>query len=138
MSEIKLLFCALAGCTSHKTVHPEIAPCTLPTYSNNKWLKKRAQSGCKPPKIVHPATIMCTPGAGCTLNFGHCGVPQFFFRFFFPCKKNLKILQNENRKKTTKFHSAQILSPGCWTGNKLFSKGGLRVKCHAPKHISTY
>ena len=24
VSEIKLLVCALAGCTSHKTVHPEI------------------------------------------------------------------------------------------------------------------
>ena len=30
VSEIKLLSCALAGCTSPKTVHPEIAPCTLP------------------------------------------------------------------------------------------------------------
>ena len=72
VSEIKLLFCARAGCTSHKTVHPEIAPCTLPIYSNNKWLKKRAHTGCTPPKIVHPAVEMCTPGAGCTLNFGHC------------------------------------------------------------------
>ena len=24
------------------------------TYSNNKWLKKRAHTGCTPPKIVHP------------------------------------------------------------------------------------
>ena len=54
VSEIKLLGCALAGCTSHKTVHPEIAPCTLQIYSNNKWLKKRAHTGCTPPKIVHP------------------------------------------------------------------------------------
>ena len=23
-------------------------------------------------KSVHPATKMCTPGAGCTLNFEHC------------------------------------------------------------------
>ena len=23
-------------------------------------------------KPVHPATKMCTPGAGCTLNFEHC------------------------------------------------------------------
>ena len=23
-------------------------------------------------EIVHPAVKMCTPGAGCTLNFGHC------------------------------------------------------------------
>ena len=72
VSEIKLLYCALAGCTSHKTVHPEIAPCTLPINSNNKWLKARAHTGCTPPKIVHPAVEMCTPGAGCTLNFGHC------------------------------------------------------------------
>ena len=72
VSEIKLLFCALTGCTSHKTVHPEIAPCTLPIYSNDKWLKKRAHTGCTTPKIVHPAVEMCTPGAGCTLNFGHC------------------------------------------------------------------
>ena len=72
VSEIKLLFCALTGCTSHITVHPGIAPCTLPIYSNNKWLKKRAHTECTPPKIVHPAVEMCTPGAGCTLNFGHC------------------------------------------------------------------
>ena len=72
VSEIKLLFCAFAGCTSHKTVHPEIAQCTLPIYSNNKWLKKRAHTGCTPPKIVHPVMEMCTPGAWCTLNFGHC------------------------------------------------------------------
>ena len=72
VSEIKLLFCALAGCTSYKTVHPEIASCTLPIYGNNKWLKKRAHTGCTPPKIVHPVVEMCAPGAGCTLNFGHC------------------------------------------------------------------
>ena len=23
-------------------------------------------------KSVHPASKLCTPGAGCTLNFGHC------------------------------------------------------------------
>ena len=69
--EIKLLFCALTGCTSHKTVHPETALCTLLIYSNNKWLKKRAHTGCTPSKIVHPAVEMCTPGAGCTLNFEH-------------------------------------------------------------------
>ena len=57
--EIKLLFCALAGCTSHKTVHPEIAPCTLRIYSNNKWPTKRAHTECTPPKIVHPAMEMC-------------------------------------------------------------------------------
>ena len=68
VSEIRLLFCALTGCTSHKTVHPEIASCTLPIYSNNKWLKKRAQIGCTLPIIVHPALEMCTPAAGCTLN----------------------------------------------------------------------
>ena len=72
VSEIKLLFRALAGCTSHKTVHPEIHPCTLPIYSNDKRPQKRAHTGCTPPKIVHPAVEMCTPGAGCTLNFGHC------------------------------------------------------------------
>ena len=27
-------------------MHPQIAPCTLPIYSNNKWLKKRAHTGC--------------------------------------------------------------------------------------------
>ena len=74
MSEIKLIFCALTGCTSPKTVHPENGPCTLPIYSNTKWLKKRAHTGCTPSKIVHPALKMCMPGAGCTLNFGHCKV----------------------------------------------------------------
>ena len=54
VSEIKLLFCALAGCTSHKTVHPEIAPCTLPIYSNDKWLKKCAHTGCTPQKNHAP------------------------------------------------------------------------------------
>ena len=68
----KLLVCALTGCTSPKTVHPEIASCTLPIFSNNKLLKKRAHTGCTLPKIVHPASEMCAPGAGCTLNFRHC------------------------------------------------------------------
>ena len=85
VSEIKLLFCALAGCTSHKTVHPEIAQCTLPIYSNNKWLKKRAHTGCTPPKIVHPATEMCTPGAGCTLNFRHCPIYSLGVLLHFKC-----------------------------------------------------
>ena len=44
-------------------LHPEIAPGTLPIYSNNKWLKKRAHTGCTSPKIVHPAGEMCAPGA---------------------------------------------------------------------------
>ena len=78
VSEIKLLCCALTGCTSLKTVHPEIAPCTLPIHRNDKLLKKRAHTGCTPPKIMHPAVKMCTPGAGCPLNFGHCqGTPCF-------------------------------------------------------------
>ena len=28
-------------------------------------------------KHVHPATKMCTPGAGCTLNFEHCFLMVF-------------------------------------------------------------
>ena len=87
MSEIELLFCALAGCTPHKTVHPEIASFTLPMYSYNTCSKKRAHTGCTPPKIVHPAVEMCTPGAGCTLNFGHCYVNKikslFLYLVFF-------------------------------------------------------
>ena len=71
-----LLFCALTGCTSPKSVHPEIAPCTLPIYSNNIKLKKREHSRCTPLEIVHPAMEICTPGAGWTLNLGHCG-PKF-------------------------------------------------------------
>ena len=71
VSEIKVLFCAFTGCTSPKTVHPEIFACTLSIYSNNKQLKKRAHTGCTPPKIVHPAVEICAPGAGCTINFGH-------------------------------------------------------------------
>ena len=70
MSEIKLLFCALTGCTSPKTVHPEIAPCTLPIYSNNNS-KNVHTPGAHLGKIVHPAVEMCALGAGCTLNFGH-------------------------------------------------------------------
>ena len=81
VSEIKLLLCALTGCTSPKSVHPENGPCTLPIYSNTKWLKKRAHTGCTPPKIVHPAVKMCTPGAGCTLNFGHCLRMLFLIKF---------------------------------------------------------
>ena len=63
---------APAGCTPHKTVHPGTSQCTLLICSNDKWLKKCAQSGCTSLKIVHPALKMCTPGAGCMLNFGHC------------------------------------------------------------------
>ena len=29
-------------------------------------------------KSAHPATKMCTPGAGCTLNFEHCSTMIFF------------------------------------------------------------
>ena len=39
--------------------------------SNDKFSTKRAHSGCTPQKTVHPAAEMCTPGAGCTLNFGY-------------------------------------------------------------------
>ena len=61
VSEIKLLFFALTGCTSLKTVPPESAPCTLPIYSNNI---KIAQKTCT--HRVH------TPEKRprCTLNFG--------------------------------------------------------------------
>ena len=48
--------------------------------------KKRAQSGCTPPKFVHPAAEMWAPGAGCTLNFGHC-----------KCNNILKILSRKSR-----------------------------------------
>ena len=72
MSEIKVLFCAPTRCTSPETVRPEISSCTLLICSYNNWLKKGAHTGCTPPKIVHPAVKMCAPGAGCTLNFGHC------------------------------------------------------------------
>ena len=35
-------------------------------------------TGCKPPKIMHPSEEMCTPGAGCTLNFGHCNTYMIY------------------------------------------------------------
>ena len=92
MSEINLLFCALTGCTSPKTVHPDNSPCTFPIYSNNKWLTKRAHTGCTSPKIVHPAMEMCAPGAGCTLNFGHWSVIfSYVDMLYVTCqfKKNL-------------------------------------------------
>ena len=72
VSEIKVLSCAPTGCTFPKTVHSEIYPCSLLICSNGKQLKKRAQSRCTPPKNVHQSAKMCAPGAGCTLNFGHC------------------------------------------------------------------
>ena len=34
VSDIKLLECALARCTPHKTVHPGTSPCTLLICSN--------------------------------------------------------------------------------------------------------
>ena len=72
VSEIKLFDFAPAGCTPSEAVHPGSSPCTLLVCSNDKWLKKCAQSECTSLKIVHPALKMCTPGAGCMLNFGHC------------------------------------------------------------------
>ena len=90
MSEIKLLFCVHTGCTSPKTVHPEIALCSLPIYRNDKLLNKRAHTGCTPSKIVHPAVKMCTPGAGCTLNFGHCNcITVFKCNFYLWKVKNI-------------------------------------------------
>ena len=52
----------------------------------------------------------------------------FFFRFFFLGKKIVKIILKkrkivENEKKRSQ--SALIDSPGRWTGNNIFSKGGL-------------
>ena len=70
--EIKLFDYAPAGCTPHETVHPGTSPCTLLIYSNDKWPNKCAHSGCTSLKIVQMALKMCTPGAGCMLNFGHC------------------------------------------------------------------
>ena len=72
MSKIKVLFGALTDSICPKTVRLGICPCTLSICSYNNWLKKRAHTGCTPPKIVHPSVKMCAPGAGCTLNFGHC------------------------------------------------------------------
>ena len=72
VSEIKLFDYAPAGCTPSETVHPGTSPCTLLICRNDKWLKKCARSGCTSLKIVHLALKMCTPGAGCMLNFGHC------------------------------------------------------------------
>ena len=76
VSEIKLFDYAPVGCTPSETVYPGTSPCTLLICSNDKWLKKCAHSGCTSLKIVHPALKMCTPGAGCMLNFGHC--PRIF------------------------------------------------------------
>ena len=39
VSEIKVIFCALTGCTSPKSVHPGFSPCSLLICSNDK-LKK--------------------------------------------------------------------------------------------------
>ena len=39
------------------------------------WLKKCTHTRCTSPKIVHPSVKICAPGAGCTLNFGHCNEP---------------------------------------------------------------
>ena len=57
-----------------------------------KSKKKSAHSGCTPPKIVHPAAEMGSPGAGCTLNFGHCIKTQLLklikITFCLPCPIN--------------------------------------------------
>ena len=64
------------------------------------------------------------------------GQPQFFFFFsffslffffLFGKKSTGKKLGGEKSKIENKsFHSALICSPGCCTGNNIFSKGGLR------------
>ena len=74
VSEIKLFDYAPAWCTPSETVHPGSSPCTLLICSNDKWLKKCAQSGCTSLKIVHPVLKMSTPGTGCMVNFGHCNM----------------------------------------------------------------
>ena len=65
-------------------------------------------------------------------NYGQSGGRKLFFFFsffFFFGKKIVKIILNnlfllKMRKKRSQ--SALIDSPGRWTGNNIFSKGGLR------------
>ena len=58
------------GCYGVNMVHHN-EQCPKLSFYFVHSLKKRAHTGCTPPKIMHPAVEMCTPGAGCTLNFGH-------------------------------------------------------------------
>ena len=50
-----------------------------------------AQKTCTHSKIVHPAVEMCTPGAGCTLNFGHYKTILLFF-----CQHFYKLYNRKN------------------------------------------
>ena len=54
------------------------------------------------------------------------GRPQnLFFPSFFFFKENYEILTKKKKKKKKSSHSAVIKSPGRWTGNNIFFKGGL-------------
>ena len=66
--EIKIIICAPLG----PKCAPEIVPVHSPMHMYYKKLKKCAHIGRTVPKMVCPMTELCTPGAGCTVNFEHC------------------------------------------------------------------
>ena len=61
-----------------KMVHPAICSCASHYISRRnikaylKVEKSMHTPGAHVSKSMHPAAKMCTQGAGCTLNFGHC------------------------------------------------------------------
>ena len=72
MFEIKDLICAPAGCIALKTHAPGCVSMSSFIYNYIKKCGKSMHLPCAQLiKPVHPANKMCTPGAGCTLNFEH-------------------------------------------------------------------
>ena len=65
--EIKVLFCAPAGCKDPKMVHPATCLCVIHYIYLLKSREKHAHTGCTGLNSMHPATKMCTQGAGCPL-----------------------------------------------------------------------
>ena len=84
MFEIKVLYCAHAGCTGSQNCAPGGLSMGSSLYKGINRLEKNMHTpGAQVQKSVHPADIMCTQGAGCTLNFEHWPDVMFDAQGFF-------------------------------------------------------
>ena len=78
-SKLRFYFVHLPGAKTPHSVHPAICPCVAHCISLFKSWKRPAHTGCTAFKPMHPAAELCTPGAGCTLNFEHCLLKGLLF-----------------------------------------------------------
>ena len=80
VSEIQVFYCAHAGCKGSQNRAPDILFMCSPLYKGIIviYVRKSLHTlGAQVMKSVHPAAKVCTPGAGCILNFEHCACKDF-------------------------------------------------------------